>query len=200
MMKRKSVILIFLFTSLFTMMVTSCHTSKPTSNAPASATPDEPSIVTASPPSATIPMAGAIVELVPQETDIHPDQTIHVNVTIKHVENLYGIELHVVFDPTMLAIVDGDSTKDGIQIQPGTFLKPDFVVRNQADDTKGIVDYVVTQVMPTEPASGQGTLATMEFRVLKAGQATLTPTILLAAPDGQAIIVTTQPIQITVTE
>ncbi len=195
-MKCKPITLKLLFISLLVLLLTACHTASGTQLA--TATPDAPEVI-ATPGLATpAPIANAVVKLVPQEAEIHPNQTIHLDVTIENVQNLYGIELHVVYDPAMLTIVDCDTAKDGIQIVPGNFLKPDFVVRNQVDAASGTIDYVITQVSPTKPASGKGVLATIEFRTVKAGATELTPTILLAAPDGQAIIATPKKTQLNI--
>ncbi len=53
---------------------------------------------------------------------------------------------------------------------PGDFIKPDFAVRNGADNAAGTLQYVITQVNPTPPASGSGIVFSIQFRGKVLGQ------------------------------
>lgn len=112
--------------------------------------------------------------------------SVTVAIRIENATHLYGVEVHLAFDPARLEVQDADPNKEGIQIQAGDFPNPDFVVQNQADNTKGTIDYAVTQLAPREAIDGSGVLAT----VMVKGKDTSSLTFVeakLANPDGQEI-------------
>ena len=96
-------------------------------------------------------------------------QAAPFTVSISGVQDLYGFDLQLRFDPTVLEVVDSDVSTPGIQVVAGNFLSPDFVVRNQADNQAGTVEFVVTQLDPSPARSGSGTLFTVSFRGLGPG-------------------------------
>ena len=77
-----------------------------------------------------------------QETVVRPDPLVTVvgiggqvvvNIYIQDVQNLYGADIRLSFDPAVLEVQDANPAVSGVQIQPlSTFLKPDFVARNKA--------------------------------------------------------------------
>ena len=92
-----------------------------------------------------------------------------VDIRITGAVNLYGAEVYIAFDPTILRVLDTDLAKAGVQIAPGTFPYPDFVAINQADNTTGVIHYAMTQQQPRLPANGDGLLATITFLTLAEG-------------------------------
>jgi hypothetical protein len=50
-------------------------------------------------------------------------------------------------------VVDADESQEGIQVTHGTFLdhSKGFVLRNQADNQSGVVDYVLALLNPAPP-------------------------------------------------
>jgi len=125
--------------------------------------------------------------------------TVVLDIKIENVSNLYGAEVHLTFDPTLVEVVDAEPDADGIQITSGTFLAPDFVGRNTVDNTAGKIDYAIAQLPPDSPVNGSGILATITFRGKAEGASDLSfESALLASPDGQAIPSTTQNGSITV--
>ena len=108
------------------------------------------------------------------------------------VQDLYGLEIHLRFDPAVVQVADADPGKDGIQVAAGDFLSADFVAQNQADNQAGSIDYAVTQVNPNEPRSGSGTLLVIRFQGGAAGGASQLEVTngLLTTRDGDLIPVT----------
>lgn len=106
----------------------------------------------------------AVLRLDPQTLEVGMGQVERVNVFIENAQELYGIELRAQFDPSVIEIVDADLHKEGVQMSPGDFIKPDYVVRNEADNAGGTLLYVATQVNPTPPASGSGLVLSIEVR------------------------------------
>ena len=131
-------------------------------------------------------------------------ESVVVTLYVQDVQNLYGADIGLSFDPAVLEVVDANPSVAGVQIQPlDTFLKPDFVIKAKACNVvdpadpdcavAGRVRYVATQVNPSLPASGSGPLAAVTFKRLQVGD---TPLIMdragLADRDGNAISAATQ--------
>jgi hypothetical protein len=104
------------------------------------------------------------LQVVPQVTHLVVGETSTLDLTIAEIADLYGVEIHLRFDPEALEVVDADPATAGIQVQSGTFPAPDFVVQNQADNDAGTIDYTVVQLPPSEPGKGSGVAALVTFR------------------------------------
>ena len=117
---------------------------------------------------------GTIVRCDPSTVIGTTDQTLTVDLYVQDVTNLYGLDLKATFDTTIAQVVDENSGTAGVQFQPlSTFMQPDFVVRNVADNSAGTLRYAATQVDPTAPATGSGPVARIRFAAAKAGQLTM---------------------------
>jgi hypothetical protein len=117
---------------------------------------------------------GTIVRCDPSTVIGPVDQTLTVDLYVQDVTNLYGLDLKTTFDATIAQVVDENSGTAGVQFQPlSTFMQPDFVVRNVADNSAGTLRYAATQVDPTAPATGSGPVARIRFAAVKAGQLTM---------------------------
>jgi hypothetical protein len=103
--------------------------------------------------------ARATLQLIPQTAALDVNQTTVVDLAIAQVSGLYGVQVHLRFDPQAIEIVDADPTRDGVQLESGTFPAPDFVALNQVDNLAGTIDYAVTQLSPREPREGSGVAA-----------------------------------------
>jgi len=129
-----------------------------------------------------------VIGIDPAWQRIGPEGTTEVAIRIENVTRLYGVEVHLTFDPNYLEIQDADPDKSGVQLQTGSFPAPDFVVQNQADNVQGTIDYAVSQLAPREPVDGGGVLATITVKTKGEGTSRLAFTgAKLASPDGQQI-------------
>lgn len=99
-------------------------------------------------------------------TEIGQGLTGTVSVAVEGVRDLYGADIQVRFDPTLLRAEDANPSKPEIQLRVGTFLSPDFVIRDSIDNASGSVHYAVTQLNPSPARDGDGILFTIEFRAL----------------------------------
>jgi hypothetical protein len=108
--------------------------------------------------------AQATLKLVPQAVQLDVDATTVLDLAITQVSGLYGIEAHLRFDPEVLEVVDADPTREGVQLEAGTFPTPDFVALNRVDNVAGTIDYAVTQLSPREPREGSGVVARITVR------------------------------------
>jgi hypothetical protein len=131
---------------------------------------------------------GAIVRTEPTASVVGAGQMTSVTFVLADVQNAYGIDVRATFDPKFVEVVDADPAKDGIQMSPGTFPQPDFVARNVADNQAGTLRYAITQVNPTEPASGTGVILAVQFRGKAAGETALKlDAVELANRQGQLL-------------
>jgi hypothetical protein len=106
----------------------------------------------------------ATLQLIPQTIQLDVNSTSVLDLAITQVSGLYGVEAHLRFDPDVLEIIDADPTRDGVQLESGTFPAPDFVALNQVDNRAGTIDYAVTQLSPREPREGSGVVAHITIR------------------------------------
>ncbi|MFN8454620.1 MAG: cohesin domain-containing protein [Anaerolineae bacterium] len=98
------------------------------------------------------------------------------------------------FTPAILQVQDANANPgDGIQIQPGVFPNPEFIVRNAVTNTLGIVTYTISDLAPFQPVNGSGVLATINFQGVGQGNTDINITeAILVNSQFQAIPVTTQ--------
>ena len=115
---------------------------------------------------------GALVRPDPILVEIVEGQIRTVNIVLEDAQDVYAVEVRASFDTTAVEVVDADPGRMGVQMTPGDFIQPDFVVRNGADNDAGTLQYVATQVNPTPPASGSGTLLVIQFRGKSLGEQT----------------------------
>ena len=91
-----------------------------------------------------------------------------VDLYVEGVSDLYGVDLQLAFDTAIADVVDEDAGLPGVQILPlSGFLQPGFVARKDADNAAGTIQYANTQLNPTPPANGSGSVA----RIRLLGQA-----------------------------
>ncbi|MGB9591497.1 MAG: cohesin domain-containing protein [Candidatus Kryptoniota bacterium] len=105
-----------------------------------------------------------VVKPDPAVFEVGQGQVERLAIVLENAQDVYGVDIRARFDPTMVEIVDEDNQKEGVQMLPGQFPKPDFLVRNQADNTVGNLMYVITQVNPSPPANGNGVVFWIEMR------------------------------------
>lgn len=92
-----------------------------------------------------------------------------VEVLAGNVTDLYGLELHLKYDPAVLEIQDSKADQEGVQIESGTLLPVNqgFVVANQVDQGHGTILYALTLLNPAPAVSGSGPVARIAFKVLQ---------------------------------
>lgn len=147
----------------------------------------------------TVLAADAIIQLTPPTQTINVDQTTTVAMYVQNVQNLYGYQAALSFNPTILEVVDADASKPGVQVALGNFLSPDFVQQNNADNSLGAIVCVVSQMAPSVPVNGSGVLFTITFRSKAQGTSPIQFTDLkLARHDGVEISTSVQLAQVQV--
>jgi len=124
---------------------------------------------------------------------------VRVEIWVNDVANLYAADVHVLFDPALLQVVDADAAAPGTQIEPVySFLNPGFIIKrvacNAADPGNpdcpvgGKVWYSATQLNPTLPANGSGPIAAFTLVGRAEGLSTLDISYQkLSSPTGQEV-------------
>jgi len=115
-------------------------------------------------PGASAQTAAATVRPDPAAVEVAAGTIQTIAVVLEDAVDVYGIDVRASFDPSRIEIVDADTSKAGVQVAPGAFPQPDFVALNEVDNGAGTLRYVITQVNPTPPAGGSGTLFTIQVR------------------------------------
>ncbi len=113
---------------------------------------------------------GAVILFDPQTLEIGLDQVEKIDLILDNASDIYALDLRGSFDPRVVELVDMDLKQDGVQMVPGNFPKPDFLVRNSGDNSAGTFMYVLTQVNPTPPANGKGVVLSLYFKGKLNGQ------------------------------
>ncbi len=114
----------------------------------------------------------AVVRVAPASVEVAAGQTVDVAVEVVDVQDLYGADVALAFDPAVVEVVDADPTLDGIQVGHGLFLDPGFVLYNLADNQAGTARMAITQMNPSLPKSGTGALIVVTLRGKQAGAST----------------------------
>jgi hypothetical protein len=128
---------------------------------------------------------GPGVTLDPLGSQVNVGATTVVDIRIENVTDLRYTAVHLLFDPTLLEVVDDDPTTVDVQIQPGSFLGPGLVEENIVYPANGEIDF---QAASDKPVSGSGVLATIIFRGKAAGISGLRfDAVFLEDDDGEPI-------------
>ncbi|MFZ1756176.1 MAG: hypothetical protein WAU10_20675 [Caldilineaceae bacterium] len=126
-----------------------------------------------------------------EPASIPAGQSAQMVIEFADVQNLYGYELKMNYDAGKVQVQDGDAGKDGVNLQLGTFLSPDFVLFNTAGN--GVFQVALTQLAPATPKSGSGELARGVVKATAEGFANFAfGDVTLSDANGKAIGVTKQ--------
>ena len=132
----------------------------------------------------------AVVRPDPADVSIAPGKSATVTIWIEDVVDLYGAQIHLRFDPSIIEIQDADPDKDGVQVRPGEFLDPaqGFVAANRVDNEAGEVLYGITLLSPASPVNGSDALIWIDFVALAVGRSEwVLQEVILATQDGVSI-------------
>lgn len=150
--------------------------------------------------SAALADTGARVYLRPASTE---SGLVAVEVMAENVTDLYGLELHLKYDPAVLEAQDGKTDQEGLQVEPGTLLPVNqgFVVANQTNQAEGKVTYAITLLNPAPPVNGSGPIARLTFKPLQNTPSTINvEQAILVSVNLQTIPVQTTPLTVGGTE
>lgn len=151
-------------------------------------------------PSGTCGASGTVICIDPSTQTIGPNQVTTADIRIDNVSNLYGADVRLSFDPSIVCAQDGSHpcpNSTTVQLAPGPLLTSSsgnyFILRNSADNSAGNIQFIITQLNPAPPVTGSGVLATITFYGLAGPQTSLHFTFTkLADPNGVQIPATNQ--------
>lgn len=125
-----------------------------------------------------------------EAVEIAPDAVVEVPIRVEDIEGLYAIDLEMTFDPQLLEAQDADPSAPGVQMGLGGFLDPGLLLFNSVDNESGEIRFVMSQVNPSEPKSGDGILLVVYFKGIKEGESPLTITNLQTSDQAGVEILT----------
>ena len=111
----------------------------------------------------------ASITLDPAYSLLYPTCANLYMIMINNITDLYGFDLRISFDPTILQVLDLDASQAGTQILQGDFLENGFLILGTVDNTKGTIRYATTQIRPQTPKSGSGVLLKILFSPVSTG-------------------------------
>lgn len=109
-----------------------------------------------------------VLSVDPPSDEVDVGVTTTVDIHIDDVTDLASVEMYVIFDPTLLEVVDADPDTTGVQVEIGPFLGTDVIVNdNEVNQDDG--EILFAQEVFSDTVSGDGVLATITFEGVAAG-------------------------------
>lgn len=124
----------------------------------------------------------------PQKVEIsEAGKEITVEINVENIINLYGVDVRISFDPSVVEVKDALENSPGTQIEQGeVFLNQNFFSLNTVDNDNGNIQFVQVGITGF---TGNGTVAKITFVAKKKGSTVLDFTqVFLSDEEGQAII------------
>ncbi len=135
----------------------------------------------------------AVLRFAPPELGLAPGAQETLYFFIQDVQDLYGLEFQLAFDPNVVEVVDADPDQEGVQIWPAEWWKDGFVAVNKVDNEIGRIDFAATLLRPALPASGTRAIAAISFAARKTGSSTLrVKSAILSTRNAEVIAFTKQ--------
>ena len=136
------------------------------------------------------PTVGTCARFLSGARTVQGENPTEVRIVIDNVVNLYGVEVHLRFDPQKVQVQDADPALSGEQIALGKdFPKGrSFVALNRVNNVEGTIDFAVTLLNPALPLRGQVEVAKFSLLGKEAGETKLRfMQVLLADRGGNAL-------------
>ena len=113
----------------------------------------------------------------PQVTNALLGETIKVNITLSNVQNLYGVDVTLLWNPSALSVQNID-IRLGVESHPDGVLHETpsadiFIQENITDQANGEYDLIATSIAPAPSFSGSGNIAIITFNVTDVGHSEL---------------------------
>jgi len=111
-----------------------------------------------------------------------------LDIVLEDVNQIYAADIRLSFNQSAVNIVDANLSRPGVQLIPGTIPQPDLPILNSADNSLGTLRYAVTQMNPSEPMDGSGTVFSIKLRGVGIGESALFITsVTLSDIDGKPL-------------
>jgi hypothetical protein len=133
----------------------------------------------------------AVLEIEPQTSYAPPGKTFSFNITIVDVADLYGVEVNLHWNASILQMVNVNATL-GVETHPnGTLYEPVTKYQDQIVQEQGKYTLAGSSVSPASSFNGTGTIATVTFNVTGFGSCELVLEAELASniiPEGSTSV------------
>jgi len=124
----------------------------------------------------------------PSSLGLAPEALGTVAIVGENVQDLYGLEFHLTFDPNIVEVVDADTVHEGIQIIPADWWADGFVAVNRADNINGRIDFAATLLGSASPIYGDQVIVAITFAAKKMGISALSiESAILSTRDAEVI-------------
>ena len=121
--------------------------------------------------------AGATLYIEPASATTSFSGTTTVDIRIRDVTDLYGVQLYLSFDPDILEVEDA-IPGGNVNIVPGDFLDPGAAVQeNYVNNSTGEIKYAQSRSGPMPGVDGSGVVARITFHGKAVGTSDLTFTL-----------------------
>jgi len=128
--------------------------------------------------------SSTVVAITPSAITTNVGQTVSVNITISDVNNLYGVDITLDWNPSIL-MFSAATPSLGVETYPeGVLHTPINLVQNNLTDS-GEYRLIATTIAPGAAFYGGGVLAVVTFKVTGSGSSPLTLTSELADYNPQ---------------
>jgi hypothetical protein len=123
-------------------------------------------------------VSATVVKAVPSASAPHLGETLTVDITITDVQNLYGLDVTLRWNTSVLEFQNANNQL-GVESNPGGVLHeilPDasvYIAEENVSQTTGEYNLVATSVGPAPSFDGSGTIATITFTVVGLGRSEL---------------------------
>ena len=143
------------------------HLPTPTDPPP---TPGGPTLTpTVTPSPTTEPGLLPLLYVAPDSVSLAVGEEAALQIRVRDVINLYSVEFYVLYDPTVIEVLDEDPGVPGVQVGFGAFLSPHSVMQNSVDAVQGRINFAISQTEPTPGKNGEGAIAHFRIRALTEG-------------------------------
>jgi len=134
------------------------------------------------------------VRFLPASLQVGVDTTGQMAVEVANVADLFGAELQISFDPTVVEVVDADPGTPGTQVALGSVFEGVDIFNAENSVENGVINFSATRRSPAPAFSGTGSFIQITWRGKTSGQTEVTfNEVKLANADGQPISATIGP-------
>ncbi len=117
--------------------------------------------------------SGTIVSVVPQVSTARAGETLLINITISNVQNLYGLDVTLNWNTTVLQLQNAESRLGAGTASNGVFYNPVNIVEQTESQETGEYHLVATSQSPADSFNGSGIIAVLTFKVAVVGHSDL---------------------------
>jgi len=114
--------------------------------------------------------ATSIVEVKPSTSSADVGEMFIVNVTVTDVENLYGVQVALHWDSSVLRVAEVDVR---VGLSDGVLYSPCVTAQNELNQEKGEYLYAVRSASPAPSFNGSGNIVRITFNASSFGNSTL---------------------------